>query len=111
MPIRKVYADFGMRVRKRRAELGLTQSVLAEQIGLTRASIANIEAGRQTVLLHQFIDLVHALECDPLLLLPADDRGIDLQPDKLPQDLPTEVQRFVGELSRRQVAIRKGAKP
>jgi len=38
--------------------------------GLSRTSIANIEAGRQKILLHQFLDLAAALEVPPFALLP-----------------------------------------
>lgn len=38
---------FGTAVRDRRKMLGLTQADLATLIGLTRTSVANIEAGRQ----------------------------------------------------------------
>jgi transcriptional regulator with XRE-family HTH domain len=46
---------FGGQMRKRREVLGLTQLQLSTRIGLTRGSVANIEAGRQSVLLHQFL--------------------------------------------------------
>lgn len=39
----------GARVRFLRRSAGLRQSDLAEKVGLTRASIANIEAGRQAL--------------------------------------------------------------
>jgi DNA-binding XRE family transcriptional regulator len=37
----------GQRIRARRNEVGMLQSHLAQQVGLTRSSIANVEAGRQ----------------------------------------------------------------
>lgn len=39
----------------------MTQAALAAQVGLSRASIANIERGRQSVLLHNALDLASAL--------------------------------------------------
>ena len=33
----------------------ITHAGIARRIGLTRGSVANIEAGRQSVLLHQFL--------------------------------------------------------
>jgi transcriptional regulator with XRE-family HTH domain len=51
----QIYKAFGAQVRKRREVLGLTQLQLSTRIGLTRESVANIEAGRQSVLLHQFL--------------------------------------------------------
>lgn len=53
---------FGKAIALRRDEIGLTQSDLAELVGLSRASIANIEKGRQNVLLHHVYDLAAALK-------------------------------------------------
>ena len=46
------YILFGARVRQIREMLGMTQDDLRKKVRLTRTSIANIEAGRQRVLLH-----------------------------------------------------------
>ena len=63
---------FGKAVAQRREELELTQSVLAGLVGMSRASIANIEKGRQNVLLHHLYDLAAALEMSKVGdLLPA----------------------------------------
>ncbi len=43
---------FGARIQQLREALGLTQDDLRKKVGLTRTSIANIEAGRQRILLH-----------------------------------------------------------
>ena len=52
---------FGRAVARRREELGLTQADLSALVGLSRASIANIEKGRQNVLLHHVYELAGAL--------------------------------------------------
>lgn len=46
----------------RRKALGLTQAQLASKVGMSRASIANIEGGRQNILLHHVYALAGALE-------------------------------------------------
>jgi transcriptional regulator with XRE-family HTH domain len=46
------YLCLGQRVRHARRKAGLTQAVLAARVGLTRASVTNIEKGRQKVLAH-----------------------------------------------------------
>jgi transcriptional regulator with XRE-family HTH domain len=67
----RIYKAFGIQVRDRREALGLTQLQLSTRIGLTRGSVANIEAGRQSVLLHQFLAIAVALQLAPEQLLPA----------------------------------------
>jgi transcriptional regulator with XRE-family HTH domain len=62
-----VYRALGRAIRKRRKELGLTQADVAERIGLARASLANIETGRQKVLLHQIYRLVAALQLQSII--------------------------------------------
>jgi transcriptional regulator with XRE-family HTH domain len=44
--------------------MGLTQLEVARQIGLSRASLANIERGEQKVFLHQVLALTEALELE-----------------------------------------------
>jgi len=44
---KKLFQQIGARIRERRDEVGLTQSELAQQLGLERTSITNIELGNQ----------------------------------------------------------------
>jgi transcriptional regulator with XRE-family HTH domain len=57
-----VYKAFGNAVMARRKALSLTQAQLASKVKVSRASIANIESGRQNVLLHHVYALATALE-------------------------------------------------
>jgi len=67
-----IYEAFGKALATRRKELGLTQAKLAMRVGMSRASIANIERGRQNVLLHHVYHLADALEIARISdLLPA----------------------------------------
>jgi transcriptional regulator with XRE-family HTH domain len=61
-----VYRALGANAARRRRELGLTQAAVAASIGLTRASLANIETGRQQVMLHQVYLLADALGLDSI---------------------------------------------
>lgn len=45
--IDQFYLLLGARVKEARRRKSLSQAALAERLGLTRASIANLEAGRQ----------------------------------------------------------------
>lgn len=65
------YRAFGGRVRAARESLGLSQEHLAIRVGLSRASIANVERGAQRVALHQWLELATALDMNALLLLPS----------------------------------------
>lgn len=71
--IEPFYGGFGRLVRARRTALGLTQERLGKGLGtgMTRASVANIEAGQQRVLLHTAIELAAALEIPLADLLPS----------------------------------------
>jgi transcriptional regulator with XRE-family HTH domain len=67
-----IYKAFGRAVATRRRELDLTQSELAARVRMSRASVANIESGRQSVLLHHVYGLAEALEITKVSdLLPA----------------------------------------
>lgn len=46
------YAAFGKRVRELRLQQGLTQEALAEQAGISRTYLAQIEAGQRRMALH-----------------------------------------------------------
>lgn len=65
-----LYEEFGRRFRTRRKAVGLTQSQVAERVGLTRTSITNIEQGRQHIVLHQLFLLASAVGSKPEELLP-----------------------------------------
>jgi len=65
-----IYSVFGRRLRELREQHGISQLELAEMSGLTRASIANVESGRQRVLLHQVLRFAQALQVDLNTLVP-----------------------------------------
>jgi transcriptional regulator with XRE-family HTH domain len=70
MESEEIYRRLGRSVAQRRNELGLTQATVAERLGLARASLANIERGRQKVLLHHiylFVEVLHLRSISELL--------------------------------------------
>lgn len=79
-----IYKAFGRAVATRRKTLDLTQAELASQVGISRASIANIESGRQNVLLHHVYRLAEALkfskvsELLPASPKPSNEEGFDM---------------------------------
>ncbi len=70
MRFEDVYAELGGVIKAAREAAGLTQDELAKLINLSRASIANIETGRQKVFLHQLYMLAHHLDVPVIDLLP-----------------------------------------
>ena len=62
-PIEPVYATFGQLVRENRTRRRLSQEQLGRALHppLTRASIANIETGKQRVLLHTALEVAATL--------------------------------------------------
>lgn len=59
------YVLFGEAVRAGRLYLEMTQQELADKLGYARASIANIEVGRQRVLLTDVFTFAKALKIKP----------------------------------------------
>lgn len=53
--IEPLYISIGCRLRDERLVAGWTQSEVAGWVGLSRASIANVETGRQRLMLHQLV--------------------------------------------------------
>jgi transcriptional regulator with XRE-family HTH domain len=65
-----LYAEMGRRLRQARVTQGLSQERLAQQLGISRASVVNIEAGRQRAPLHLLWQFSEALGTDLSLLVP-----------------------------------------
>ncbi len=64
-----IYPALGEAVATRRKAMRLTQAQVATKVGISRASIANIESGRQKVLLHQVYLLAEALQLPSIMSL------------------------------------------
>ena len=60
---------FGDRIRKKRAELGLSQEELAEVAELHRTYVGSVERGERNVSLFNILRLAKALKVDPGELL------------------------------------------
>jgi len=67
----EIYMLLGRAIAKRRSKIALTQRELASMIGVSRASIANTERGKQTVSVHNLYAIAAALQIDSVAeLLP-----------------------------------------
>ena len=67
---KKFYQEIGSRIRDARIINNITQQVLADQLGLTRASIINIEMGRHKPSLHLLLEIAEVLQLDYTALIP-----------------------------------------
>ena len=66
-----IYEEVGRNIRRYRDGARRTQEQVAAAIGMSRASLANIEVGRQKVRLHHLYAIAEALDlASPALLLP-----------------------------------------
>ena len=65
-----LYLAVGDRVRQAREATKITQSELGDRIGLTRASVTNIEKARQNVQLHTLYAIARVLQVPVFALLP-----------------------------------------
>ena len=68
-PIEACHVAFGARVRMIRETLGLNQEDIAKRVGLVRASVTNIEIGRQRLALDDVEKFAKALGTSPKHLL------------------------------------------
>lgn len=95
----EIYEAVGKNIRRLREKDHQTQAQLAAQIGISRASLANIEAGRQKVLLHHIFAIAETLSLDsPISLLPIEKLHADQAGNSSDLPLPetglTEKQRL-----------------
>ena len=74
-----LYKRLGTIIKERRRQLGLTQEYLSNQLGISRASLANVETGRQRVLVHQLYQLAEKLDLEVTALLPDLEKTKELQ--------------------------------
>ena len=92
-----LYLELGRRIRQLRERRKLTQLRLAQELGMSRTSVTNVEIGRQRLLIHQFVRLAQILGVPPSELLP-------------PLDQPTENPRKPLEYSKETAAWVERAK-
>ena len=64
------YQEVGSRIRTARLSAGIRQDILASQLGLTRASVINIEKGRHRPSLHLLLEIASILMTQYQSLIP-----------------------------------------
>lgn len=66
-----IYKQIGATIQRRRKQLCFKQEKVARDLGISRGSLANIETGRQSMLIHQLYRFAEVLDLSPTDLLPA----------------------------------------
>ncbi len=66
----KIDGHCGVRILAFREKRGMTQAELAPKVSLSRAQIANIEAGRSDLTIKSLKAFAAALKCRPVDLIP-----------------------------------------
>ena len=74
------YRLVGERIAQARRRQQLTQKGLAPAVGLSRASVANVEKGRQAVAVHVLVKFSQALGVSVTDLIPSD-RNVSVSSD------------------------------
>lgn len=59
----KLDIALGLRIRRRRNELGVSQTALAEAIGLTFQQVQKYESGFNRISFSRLVGIAHALQC------------------------------------------------
>lgn len=78
-----LYSEIGLRIKECRQNRGMNQETFAKLLNLTRASIVNIEKGRQRVTIHLLYDICKITNVNIKDILP------DLQGETKLELLPT----------------------
>lgn len=82
----EAYASMGARLREAREFLGLSQEVVAETLGVPRASVSAMESGRRKVSSLELRDLARLYK-RPLEFFYNNDQGAEAEDDEATQSL------------------------
>ena len=80
MKYNSINIAFGKKLAEKRRESGITQADLGRRVGLVRTTIANLEAGRQSVSLPLLYRIVQSLGNDLASFLPPIETGMENAP-------------------------------
>lgn len=64
-----IYEIIAENIRKERRWLGITQAELAERADVSLDTIKSVENGRMAMSLDTYLNIVHALESSPMVLM------------------------------------------
>jgi transcriptional regulator with XRE-family HTH domain len=87
----KFYNDLGDLIKSERIKKNVTQDYLADELGLTRASVINLEKGRHRPSIYQLLVIAQCLKVDYVQLIPAILNSATNEPKLPPSDLGTVI--------------------
>jgi DNA-binding XRE family transcriptional regulator len=98
-----LYQKLGQKLRQKREAANLTQAKLAEDVGVLRTSITNIEAGRQKAPLYLIYELCAVLQIDVKDVLPSTYDLVESQNSTIAiggrlKDVPPRSAKLIDEL-------------
>ena len=104
------YTEIGKKIKSKRKSLHLTQSALAEMVGLTESSISRYEAGKiatmPTSTVNRICDVLHIAPAELLGLTPEKSFEYDLKEIlKMADDLPPYVKDNLLQLLKQQIKV------
>ena len=104
------YTEIGKKLKSRRKALNLTQSALAEKVGLTESSISRYEAGRistmPTSTVKRICEVLHIEPSELLGLTPEKSFEYDLKEIlKMTDDMPDYVKSNLLQLLKQQIKV------
>jgi transcriptional regulator with XRE-family HTH domain len=94
----EIYHALGRAIRERRQQQRMTQGELADLAGLSRASITNIELGRQSVLVDQLCRFAAVLGVSPADLLQC---APPRREERLTEDLTPDAAAWIDRVRRK----------
>jgi transcriptional regulator with XRE-family HTH domain len=98
MSVEPLYKTLGALIRSQRRSVDMAQKVLANRVGLSRATLANIETGRQRVLVHQLYAIAEALGISPLDLLTTQTKAADRSQIPMPSNINDQQKEQIARL-------------
>jgi transcriptional regulator with XRE-family HTH domain len=109
---KQFYKELGEMVAARRRQQGLKQAQVAQQAGMSRAALANIEVGRQRVLAHQICRLAATLKLDdPSGLLPkirnSEAEALPMSDTMLTKEQKSQIERLIDSVQTAQPKMAK----
>ncbi len=93
-----LYKELGRIIRSKRKKLKIKQEDLANQLGLSRASIVNIEQGRHKPQIHVLYELCSIFSCSPSDILPNENVMIETISKKISAELNESEEYLVKKL-------------